>query len=76
MSIVILHGGQGSGKTTIAESLMLGFGCTRMVDEWDGKAQLNEGDFAVTNMEPPFSVAGAIVIKCHINELCKLEVQA
>ncbi len=64
-SIVIVHGPQGSGKTRLGQQLMKRYGCTRMVDDWDGKTPLKEGDLALTNMTPPFAVSGAILVKWH-----------
>lgn len=62
MSIVIVHGAQSSGKTRRGPQLMKHYGCQRIVDDWDGRAPLNDGDLALTNTEPPFSIAGARVV--------------
>jgi hypothetical protein len=50
--ILIVYGPAGSGKTRNAEKLMRHFGCTRIVDEWDGKRPLVDGDVALTQSAP------------------------
>lgn len=60
--IVIVHGPMGSGKTQHAEDLRLLFGCTRVVDGWDGRTKLKPGDLALTIESPPFDVPGAEVV--------------
>ncbi len=62
MSIVIVHGPKASGKTRRAEELMRHYGCKRIIDEWDGRAPLRDGDLALTNMEPQFFVDDARVV--------------
>jgi len=48
--IVIVSGPQGCGKTQVAEGLREVFDCERVVDEWNGKTELQPGDVAVTNL--------------------------
>ncbi len=48
---VIVVGPQGSGKTRNAKAFMRAFGCSRLVDEWDGVVGLRDGDLALTNLE-------------------------
>jgi hypothetical protein len=62
MNIVIVHGGQASGKTRNGQKLIQHYGCKRIVDDWDGKSPLKQGDLALTHMPPPFSVTGARVV--------------
>lgn len=61
MPLVIIYGPQGTGKNLHAEALKKHFGCQRIV-EWDDVKQgpaLRDGDLALTNLEPPFTVPGA-----------------
>lgn len=46
---VIVIAPHGSGKTAHAEALREIFGCTSVVDEWDGRAELAPGTLALTN---------------------------
>jgi SpoVK/Ycf46/Vps4 family AAA+-type ATPase len=64
MSIVIVHGPQGTGKTTHAEALRQHYKCSRIVDGWceESRAALRQGDLALTNQSPPFDVSGATVV--------------
>lgn len=62
MSIVVIHGPEGSGKTRLARSLMLHYGCKRIVDGWDGRSPLIDGDLALTNMPPPFAIENTQVV--------------
>jgi len=47
--LAVLCGPQGAGKTSVAVALRKLLGLTRIVDEWDGRAMLRDGDLAVTN---------------------------
>lgn len=60
--IVIIHGPQASGKTTHARRFMQHYGCSRVVDDWDGRSALQPGTLALTNECPPFNLSGAQVI--------------
>lgn len=62
MSIVILHGAPATGKTRRSEQFKRHYGCSRIVDGWDGRAKLKDGDLAITNETPPFNVPGAKVV--------------
>lgn len=63
-NITIIHGPQASGKSRRAQEFMRLYGCTRLVEEWDGKQPLRDGDLALTQMEPPFiaDVSGAQIM--------------
>jgi len=52
MSIVIVHATQGHGKTSAAAALARRFGCSNIVDEWDGQADLPRSSLALTNVPP------------------------
>jgi hypothetical protein len=52
--IAVIHGSQGAGKTTFGEMLRQHYRCTRVVDDWDGKQPLADGDLVLTDMSPPF----------------------
>lgn len=47
---LIISAPQAAGKTRNAQLLMKKFGCSRLVDEWDGRSALRDGDLALTNM--------------------------
>ena len=51
MSAIIVCGPQGCGKTTIAVALARQLGCTRIVDDWDGKMRLAKNALALTSIE-------------------------
>lgn len=48
--IVIVIAPQGASKTRNAEALAARFGCTSIVDEWDGVSELQPGTLALTNV--------------------------
>lgn len=48
---LIIVGPQASGKTKNADSFLHVFGCTRIVDNWNGVTPLMGGDLALTNAE-------------------------
>jgi len=60
VSIVIVYGPQGIGKTTHGEALRRYYKCSRLV-EWEGEP-LREGDLALTNELPPYNVPGATAV--------------
>lgn len=64
-SIVIVYGPMASGKTSNAGRLLNYFGCTRLVDDWNGRTPLQAGDLALTTLEPPFRVKAAHVFDVH-----------
>lgn len=46
---IIIRGPQGCGKTSNAQALAAYFGCTEVVDDWDGFTPLCDGALALTN---------------------------
>lgn len=72
ISITVIYGPPGSGKTTNAEAFMKYYGCARLVDDWLGNTELQPGDLALTNVNPPFDVPRArfIGIKTAIRKAC------
>jgi hypothetical protein len=48
---VIVVAPQGAGKSLHAAALASRFGCTSIVDEWDGLSELPTGALALTNVE-------------------------
>ena len=49
MTTVIVYGPQACGKTRNSEALKRHFGCNCIVDDWNGRAALRDGDLALTN---------------------------
>lgn len=49
-SSVIVIAPEGAGKTTNAFALMRMFGCTSIVDDWDGRKPLPHGALALTTL--------------------------
>lgn len=47
---VIVVAPQGAGKSLYAHELSLRFGCTTIVDDWDGVQELPAGALALTNI--------------------------
>jgi hypothetical protein len=43
---------QGAGKSRHAETLRQLFGCTQIVDEWDGSSAVPAGSLVLTNIAP------------------------
>lgn len=41
---------QGAGKSRHAQALAARYGCTAIVDEWDGASELAPGTLALTNL--------------------------
>jgi hypothetical protein len=48
--VVVVSAPQGAGKNIHAEQLMRMFGCTTVVDEWDGVSELPDGALVLTNL--------------------------
>lgn len=48
-STVVIHGPQGCGKTRNARALAAHFGCSRIVDDWDGQSKIEEGSLVLIN---------------------------
>jgi len=58
---VIVYGPQGCGKTNASDRLMRHFGCTELVDDWDGESPLPDGALALTNRKPVPPVGARVV---------------
>lgn len=50
---VIVSAPQGSEKTRLALELARMFGCTRVIDDWDGLSALPDGALVLTNRPWP-----------------------
>jgi MoxR-like ATPase len=46
---VVIHGPQGCGKTRNAQALAAHFGCSRIVDDWNGQSKIEEGSLVLIN---------------------------
>lgn len=71
---VIIVAPAGSGKSTAAQFLMQSQGCTRLVEEWDGRAPLQPGDLALVNAG--FELDGQAVRVLTLDEVLALGRQA
>lgn len=49
---VFVSAPQGAGKSRHAETLRQLFGCTQIVDEWDGSSAVPPGSLVLTNIAP------------------------
>ena len=49
---VFVCAGQGSGKSAHAEALRKMFGCTSIVDDWDGESDVPARALVLTNLRP------------------------
>ena len=71
---VIIYGPQGCGKTRNAEALAAHFGCTSIVDNWDGESEVPDGALALTSEPAPFPFVpfpfGPMVLELH--QACQL----
>lgn len=47
---MVVYAPQGAGKSQHAGALAEMFGCTHVVDEWDGIAPLDDGALALTSV--------------------------
>lgn len=56
-SSIIVIAPQAAGKTRHAAAIAKMFGCTSIVDEWDGKERLPHGALALTTLSPDELVA-------------------
>lgn len=61
LPIVIVIAPQGASKTRNAEALAARFGCTSIVDEWDGISELQPGTLALTSVAVA-ELAGVAVV--------------
>jgi serine kinase of HPr protein (carbohydrate metabolism regulator) len=66
MSIVIIHGPQGCGKTRYATELLKHYGCKRLVDDWRPNQRLRDGDMALTCEPPPFMGMGIRIVAADV----------
>lgn len=46
---IVIHGPQGCGKTRSAEALAKHFGCSHIVDDWNGRDKVAPGALVLTN---------------------------
>lgn len=46
---IVIHGPHGCGKTRNAEALAKHFGCSPIVDDWDGRSKIEAGSLVLTN---------------------------
>lgn len=72
---MIITGAPSTGKTKNAEVFMRVFGCSRVVDEWDGVRRLSDGDLALTNLDhfqvqPGCRVVSVLQALEQINAVC------
>lgn len=54
---VVVVAPEGAGKTKNASRIATALGCSRIVDDWNGKQPLQPGELALTNM-PRDQVSG------------------
>jgi hypothetical protein len=59
MNIVIIYGPQGCGKTRRTQQFKDHFKCARVIDDWNGIDPLQDGDLALTCLNPPFKIVEA-----------------
>lgn len=59
---LIIVGPQASGKTRNSDAFQQVLGCKRVVDNWDGRTKLKDGDLALTNVEKLPSDSGYRVL--------------
>lgn len=69
---LIIVGPQASGKTKNAAFFLKVFGCTRLVEDWDGQSSLVSGDLALTNVEG-FSIPDGCVVLSIVDALKRLK---
>lgn len=61
MEPTIVFGPAGCGKSSKATQLQENFGCSEVVDEWDGVSPLPAGALALTNVAPPYAQPGRVI---------------
>lgn len=52
LQTVFVFAPQGSGKSRHAEALRSMFGCTVIVDDWDGISEVPSGALVLSNIDP------------------------
>lgn len=50
----MIYAPQGAGKTRNAEALRVMFGCSHVVDDWDGRSPVAPGALVLSSMPAPF----------------------
>lgn len=65
MSRIIVYGKQGCGKTTRISQFAAEYPEHSIVDDWDGKTQLEANTLALTHMPPPYAVEYDRLITMH-----------
>jgi len=48
---VLIHGPQGCGKTRNAQALAEHFGCSKVVEDWNGRDPIAAGSLVLTNRD-------------------------
>jgi MoxR-like ATPase len=51
MTTILIHGPQGCGKTRNAQALAAHFGCSKVVDDWNGRDRVVAGALVLTNID-------------------------
>jgi len=62
MKSVVIYGPEGCGKSLLSQDMKKHFGCTAVVDGWDGEADLPDGVLAITNVKPLVQLKDALVL--------------
>jgi len=62
MTIIVIHGAQGSGKSRRSAELLKHYGCSQVVEGWDGIQHLPNNSLALTNVPPPYRQAGILAV--------------
>lgn len=48
---ILIHGPKACGKTRNAQALAAHFGCSRIVDDWNGRDRVAPGALVLTNVD-------------------------
>lgn len=51
MTTILIHGPQGCGKARNAQALAAHFGCSKVVDDWNGRDRVVAGALVLTNID-------------------------